>query len=200
MSNREILGVGLNATRDDIRKAYHNKVSRLDPNSSDFNTNLDAYHTAYKNLMKESNQYHADSASHVHHPSHSSHTPNYGIMPFNPFDIGRAFTSTFDSMFNNFSNFNSHFQQDFDDMTIEPEENPSGYYRSVSSVTSYTNGVKQAKSVSRVEKIHNGKKSVSTVTKTTNGDQTIIETEHPNGRKEVQTTQNTKRITDGNKN
>lgn len=211
-SDRDILGVSSNATTDEIKKAYYAKVKSLNASDPDFDTKLDSYNIAFAkltgNIITKPRKKKSDDILENEYPYNKINR-----RPFEMFSLLHKRAS--DYMYHMDEIFNREFEKEFErtkfkhdgspideniledleiymqrefnnnDESQTTDENISQYNKYVSSVTTIDNGIKKSETISRVEKVKDGKKTVSQTKRKQNGNKVLIEKIHPDGRKEV---------------
>ena len=159
------------ATQHDIKRTFVSKIKNLDPSDPEFSVKFDEIYNNYQQINSISERDNAGKKNLVRY----------------------TFDSGIDDFFNNFYNNrlmsfsklhdkinNTIKQTKFDN--LHDDDNMNSYYKYVSSFTTFDDkGQRQAKSISRVEKTKNNKKTVSQITKIQNGDVYIEEHLNPDG-------------------
>ena len=180
MEFEQLLGVGPSASHDELKRAYLQRLKEVNENDPNFENKLDRLSRAYKYLVRR-----LDSGERGNK-----------VEEVKPITLKSLFENSFENSFGNSfldsffkvpSPFKStgfdSFNKSFDDLeTSESSEIPLSYYKYNTNFTSYdNNGLKQSKSVSRIEKIRDNNRYVSQVTRTQDGNKIVEEKLNPDG-------------------
>lgn len=183
----------MSATQNESRREYVRKLQQLDVNASDFEEKFNQIHNAY--LPSDSvvpRVRHGHRANARYHDNYNNFN-DFFASPFR--SLSRMHNHLYKMMnINNFFNddeiflksdeFNIDKLDNLDVATDKTDNNKSnnGYYKYVSSMTTYdNNGIRKAKSISRTEKYDGKHKSVKQVSKFQDGDKYIEEHLNPDG-------------------
>jgi DnaJ-class molecular chaperone len=167
---RELLGVGENATQDEITRSFYRNIKSLDDtNDPNFKEKFMSYHDAFNNLTNVSNNIKLQYPQSFHNDfnldsfSNNLHSFNT-FLNYDPFGSFKKSHDMANRLFNTFNEF--------------LETNITTSYSKTFSGISYIdeNGNRKYETKSRTDKVKNGKKTTTEVTKIQDGNKlTTIE-------------------------
>uniref|UniRef100_A0A6C0EBS8 J domain-containing protein n=1 Tax=viral metagenome TaxID=1070528 RepID=A0A6C0EBS8_9ZZZZ len=184
-----VLGVEPNATLTEVQKAYHSKIRELDTNDSEFSNKFESLTQAYNGLVDRAKRAKRDEIAGYRH-NHSLFSDDdmfgFGLVdrsffrnPFRAFENVHNRIEKFMSHLDHLDETDPDIKEYLDDeknyQEVETDAPYEGYKKYVSSYTTINNGKRESKTVSRVEKIKDGKKRISQVSKIQDGDKVTIQ-------------------------
>lgn len=173
MEFEQLLGVGPSASHDELKRAYLQRLKEVNENDPNFENKLDRLSHAYKYLLRRLNSGGRGNRLEVKPVTLKSLFND----PFGSSFLDNFFKTSITPM--NLHSFDS-FDKSFED--LESSNTPLSYYKYNTNFTSYdNNGLKQSKSVSRIEKIRDNNRYISQVTRTQDGNKIIEEKLNPDG-------------------
>jgi DnaJ-class molecular chaperone len=190
MDFEQLLGVNSTASKDELKKAYLQRLKELNENDSNFDNKLDRLSQAYKYLTRKldlevkpitlnslfnKNLFRTPFMRNNFDTFNTSNTSN----TFNTLNTSNTFNTS-----NTLNTFNTSNTSNIPNAsnTFNTSNTPLSYFKYNTNFTSYdNNGVKQSKSASRIEKIIDNNRYVSQVTRTQDGNKIIEEKLNPDG-------------------